>query len=199
MIVTDLKKYKNNDYIVIIDNDEYILDEEIIIEYRLVKNKEIDSNLLLEIKEKNNISKLYKRTLDYSLKYNKNKAQIYDYLISKGANNKEAAYIIEKLTNIKAINDNSLINNLITSLIKKGNGKLLIEKKLYEKQFSKELIDEALNNLDYEEYINQLSNLYEKIKNKYDDEKSYIRINKIKKYLLSRGYTYSDLDNLAIE
>lgn len=199
MIVTDLKKYKNNDYIVIIDNNEYILDEEIIIEYRLVKNKEIDSNLLLEIKEKNNISKLYKRALDYSLKYNKNKAQIYDYLISKGANNKEAVYIIEKLTNIKAINDNSLINNLITSLIKKGNGKLLIEKKLYEKQFSKELIDEAINNLDYEEYINQLSNLYEKIKNKYDDEKSYIRINKIKKYLLSRGYTYTDLDNLAIE
>lgn len=199
MIVNDLKIYKNKDYLVIIDNNEYILDEEIIIEYRLVKNKEIENTLLSEILEKNNVSKLYKKALAYSLKYNKNKAQIYDYLINKGANNKEAAYIIEKLICIKAINDNSLINNLITSLIKKGNGKLLIEKKLYEKQFSKELIDDALNNINYDEYFNQLNNLYEKIKSKYDDENSYVRINKIKKYLLSRGYTYSDLDNLLIE
>ncbi len=199
MIVDELKKYKNKDYLVIIDNNEYILDEEIIIEYRLVKNKEIENSLLFEILEKNNVSKLYKKALEYSLKYNKNKAQVYDYLINKGAKNSEAAYIIEKLISIKAINDTSLINNLITSLIKKGNGKLLIEKKLYEKQFPKELIDEAINNIDYDEYINQLNNLYEKIKNKYNDENSYIRINKIKKYLLSRGYSYSDLDNLSIE
>lgn len=194
MIVNDLKKYKNNDYLVIIDNNEYILDEEIILEYRLVKNKEIENSFLSEILEKNNISKLYKRALDYCLKYNKNKAQIYDYLIDKGANNVEAAYIIEKLISIKAINDNSLVNNLVSYLIKKGNGKLLIEKKLYEKQFSKDLIDDTLNNIDYDEYLNQLNNLYLKIKDKYIDDNSYIRINKIKKYLLSRGYTYSDIN-----
>ena len=57
----ELKKYKNKDYLVIIDNNEYILDEEIIIEYRLVKNKEIENSLLFEILSDLDIYEYHKR------------------------------------------------------------------------------------------------------------------------------------------
>lgn len=193
MIVDSLSINKNGTYTIIIGDKSYIFDEEVIVKYRLVEGKEITMDILQKAIQSNNLMSYYNKALSYCLKYGKSQVEIYDYLIEKGLTNLEANQIVIDLINSKAIDDKRLIASLVDSLIHKQNGRLMIEHKLYEHKFNKELINEALKNMNLEQYYEALNKLYNKAKDKYHDAE-YIKIQKIKKYLLSRGYTYSDLE-----
>lgn len=192
MIIERLKKDKKNTYTIVVDEKSYTFDEEIILEYRLVQGKEISIEVLELAQKKNQIIEYYNKALNYSLKYAKGSEAVRQYLLNKGVSSVDVQEIIDRLARLKVIQDEVLIKNLVTSLAKKGNGRMLIEKKLYEQRFPSTLISKAVSQMDMQEYNDALVSLYEKIKFKYKDD-SYIRIMKIKKYLLSRGYTYTDL------
>ncbi len=196
MIVKSLKKIKNN-YEVNLDDNKFIFDEEIIIKYRLVEKKEISDSLIDEIIHNNNLVLYYKKALNYALKYNKNSASIVDYLTKFELKNSEIKEIIDQLIKIKVIDDKKLILNDLYSLINKGNGKLMIINKLYKLKFNDELIDYAINNIDYELYYNALKKQYNKAKEKYKDESDdYIKDIKIKRYLYNKGYSLDDIRSL---
>lgn len=196
MIVNDSKKDKKG-YLVTIDNKDYIIDEEIVIKYRLVKNKELEDNLLNKILHDNNMIIYYKKALNYSLKYNKNSAAIYDYLNKFEINNRDIAEIIDNLIKIHVLDDEKLILNTLDTLVRKGNGKLLIKEKLYNLKYREELITLALNKINYDDYFKALKKLYDKALIKYDKETdSYIKNMKIKKYLYQRGYSLDDINTI---
>lgn len=199
MIIDSLvKNKKNKKYTIVVNDLSYEFDEEVILEYRLVKGKEITNDILDSAIKKNSIISYYYKALDYALKYGKSKRAIKCYLKEKGLANKEIIEIISLLEKNKVINDNELIKGIISSYIRKSYGKLMIEQKLIERKFDNELIKEAIDDIDHEEYINSLIKLYEKIKNKYTGD-SYTKTIKIKKYLLSRGYTYEDVNSIQIK
>ena len=196
MIVSDLKKDKKG-YLVTIDNKEYLFDEEIVVKYRLVKGKELEDNLIDEIIHNNNLMIYYKKALNYCLKYNKNSAAIYDYLNKYDLNNSEIAEIIDSLNKIKVLDDKKLILNTLDTLVRKGNGKLLIINKLYNLKYNDELIDYAISKINYDDYFKALKKLYDKALIKYQNENdSYIKNIKIKKYLYQRGYSLDDIDSI---
>ncbi len=196
MIVNDSKKDKKG-YLVTIDNKDYIIDEEIVIKYRLVKNKELEDNLLNKILHDNNMIIYYKKALNYSLKYNKNSAAIYDYLNKFEINNRDIAEIIDNLIKIHVLDDEKLILNTLDTLVRKGNGKLLIKEKLYNLKYREELINLALTKINYDDYFASLKKLYDKALIKYDKETdSYIKNMKIKKYLYQRGYSLDDINTI---
>ena len=196
MIVKDLKKEKKN-YLVIIDDKEYLFDEEIIIKYRLVKGKEIENNLIDKIIKENNIMLYYKKALNYCLKYNKNSAAIYDYLKKYELKNDEIAEIIDSLNKIKVLDDEKLILNTLDTLVRKGNGKLLIINKLYNLKYNEKLIDYAISKINYDDYFKALKRLYDKALIKYQVESNdYVKDIKIKKYLYQRGYSLDDIDSI---
>ena len=199
IIVKSLKKNKKKSYYdVVIENKNYLFSEEIVVKYRLVENKEIDENILkLAIKD-NDLSKYYDMALNYAIRYGKGSNAVTDYLLDKGLSINDSKKIVLELIDKKVINDNELIISITSSLVRNGNGTLLIKNKLYEKGFSKELIDYAISNIDIEEYNNALIRLYNKIKNKYQKYDEKIRKYKIKNYLLSRGYLSYDLDILDL-
>lgn len=196
MIVKSLKKDKKN-YLVTIDDEDYLMDEEIIVKYRLVKGKELEDSLLDEILYENNLAIYYKKALNYSLKYNKNSAAIYDYLAKYELSNREIATIIDNLKKINVINDEKLILNAVDSLVRKGKGKLLIINKLYNLKYNEKLIDFAITKINYDDYFNALKKLYDKALDKYKDESdSYVKNMKIKRYLYQRGYSLDDINSI---
>jgi len=200
MIVKSLKRIgKSNKYNVIIDNDTYKFNENIIVNYRLVKGKEVTEDLLSKAIKENDYDSLYLKAEKYAINYRKSEKEIIRYLKNKDANPNDILNIISKLRKNKLIDDTNLIVDLINSLIKKYNGIKMIELKLYQKGFDEDLIKKQLTEIDYDLYCNCLENLYNKVRNKYDKYDSYIRINKIKSYLLSRGYTYDDIASLKIK
>lgn len=199
MIVKNLKKNKNK-YVVTIDNTDYTFSENIIVKYRLVKGKEIDNQTLKSAISENDYDSLYLKAERYAINYRKSEKEIVRYLKNKECDNQTIQKIVSKLRSLKLIDDSSLVIDLANSLVKKYNGKKMIEAKLKEKGINDELIDMALDNIDYDLYINYLEKLYLKVKdkyNKFDDD--YIRINKIKAYLISRGYSYNDIALIKIK
>ena len=187
------------DYNVIIDDITYKFNENIIVNYRLVKGKEVTEDILLKAIKENDYDTLYLKAERYVITYNKSEKEIRRYLKNKDANPNDIENIIIKLRKNKLIDDSSLIIDLINSLIKKYNGIKMIESKLYQKGFDEVLIKKTLSEIDYDLYCNCLNILYNKIRNKYDKYDDYTRINKIKSYLLQRGYTYSDIADLKIK
>ena len=199
MIVKNLKKSKNK-YIVTIDDSDYKFSENRVVKYRLVKGKEIDNNTLKSAISENDYDSLYLKAEKYAINYRKSEKEIVRYLKNKECDNQTIQKIVSKLRSLKLIDDSSLVIDLANSLVKKYNGKKMIEAKLKEKGINDELIDMALANIDYDLYINYLEKLYLKVKdkyNKFDDD--YIRINKIKAYLISRGYSYNDIALIKIK
>lgn len=198
MIIDKLIKNKDASYTIIVGGESFVLHEEIILRYRLVQGKEITRELLLKAKLENQTADHYAKALIYTLRYGKSQAGVYDYLKAKGLAEKEIENIIERLKQVKAIRDETLILSVTDSLVRKGNGRLLIERKLYEQKFPAELISEALQKMDLEEYFGALHKMYEKAKGRYKDEPLRKKI-KIQRYLLSRGYTFDDIGNLDLE
>ena len=197
MIVNELRKLKKKDlYKVVLDDISYEFSEDIVVKYRLVKGKEIDDKLIRTIIKDNNLDSLYNKALNYAIRYGKGSCEVKRYLINKEASNKDAELIVDRLIKNKIISDNDILDNLIFSYVKNGNGILLIKEKLYQKGFNKEAIEDRLNFIDYDLYYKKMNDLY--IKNFKANKKhnDFDKKLKAKNNLLRRGYTYSDIDKL---
>ena len=200
LIVNDLKKDSKGLYNVTLSNKEtYKFSEDVVVNYRLVKGKEISLDILNKAKNEENLSKWYNKAVDYSIKYNKGSSEIRTYLKNKEVSSNDIEYIINKLIEKKIIDDNKILDSIVSALVKSSNGKLLIRTKLLQKGYSKELIEIALDNIDLDIYYNELNKVYNKIKNKYNKYDDLVRIQKIKSYLYQRGYLYNEIDTLNIK
>ena len=198
MIIKELKKKNNNTYIVKTDSGDYVFSEDVIIKYKLMPNKVIDEAVIPLAMIEEDVTKLYNQALNYAINYGKSLNMIRNYLKTKNASPATIDEIISRLLKINIINDVNNINNRILTLIKKGNGRLLIKEKLLALKFNLEDINNALDNIDDSLYYEGLNDLVNKVKGKYD--LSNIKdIAKLKRYLLSRGYTYLEIENVNIK
>lgn len=197
MIVNELRKLKKKDlYKVVLDDISYEFSEDIVVKYRLVKGKEIDDKLIRTIIKDNNLDSLYNKALNYAIRYGKGSSEVKRYLINKEASNKDAELIVDRLIKNKIISDNDILDNLIFSYVKNGNGILLIKEKLYQKGFNKETIEDRLNFIDYDLYYKKMNDLYIKNFKANKKDNDFDKKLKAKNNLLRRGYTYSDIDKL---
>ncbi len=200
LIVNDLKKDSKGLYKVTLSNKEsYKFSEDVVVNYRLVKGKEISLDILNKAINDENIAKWYNKAVDYSIKYNKGSSEIRTYLKDKNVSSNDIENIINKLIEKKIVNDNKILDSIVSALVKAANGRLLIRVKLLQKGYSKEMVENALDNIDNDTYLNELNKVYNKIKNKYNKNDDMVRIHKIKSYLYQRGYTYSEIDLLNIK
>ncbi|MBQ9448427.1 MAG: RecX family transcriptional regulator [Acholeplasmatales bacterium] len=197
MIVKSLKKSKKKDlYNVVIDEMSLELSENIIVKYRIVKGKEVDKAILKDIIKDNNLDALYSKTMAYAIRYNKGSAEIRKYLEKKETSDFEIELIIKRLIESKIISDLDVVEGLVSSYVRNGNGILLIKEKLYQKGYSKELTDLALENINYDMYYQKMNNQYTKALKAQKKGDEFERMMKAKNAMLRRGYTYSDLEKL---
>lgn len=183
--VKNLKKVKNN-YEVTLSNDlTLLLDEETILLYRLVKGKEIDLDKLSEIKGKKEFFDAYSKAITYIGSSFKSKRQVKENLVKKGFSEYVIDDVLERLVLNNIINEDVYETEYISYLISSGYGELIIRKKLYERGLNKD--KEIIKD---DKYYESLKKLVESKKNYYND------LCKLKKFLLGRGYTYSDLNKI---
>lgn len=197
MIVSKLDKKKKN-YLAIIDEEEYSLSEDIVLKYKILPNREIDEDTLKEALKENKSLEYYDKAVSYQIKYGKGEEEVRRYLYDKGLTRNDVSKIIDLMKQRKILDDDKLLDGLIHSLIKKYNGRAMIREKLYQKGYKREDIERHLKEMDLDLYFDALNKLYGKIKDKYEKYDSYIRIQKIKAYLLSRGYSASEISSLDL-
>lgn len=193
MKVTKIEVQKNNKNKVNIFCDEeysFSLHTETLLKNHISVNTILTETQVENLVLEDNKLKALSLATNYVSKGLKSKKQIKDFLLKKEFSTVVINYVISKLEEYNLINDISYINAFIHDHNKYGQLKL--KQMLLTKGFSKEKIEECF--LDFETDLIQLQNLKDKyLKNK---QNTYENNLKCKKYLLSHGFSFEDINKL---
>ena len=107
-------------------------------------------------------------------------------------------YIFQKLIEDNFLNEERFAISFVSGKFRiKKWGKKKIRVALKQKKITSKLIDKALSQIEQEEYLSTLTDLYLKKINTYKGRKNIVKQKTIH-YLLQRGFEYSDI-NIVIE
>lgn len=196
MRITKYQKSKKNTYLVTIDNNDYLLFDDIIVKYTLLLKKEITKKELEMVLKDNQELKCYYKALDYLSKKMRTKKEVKKYLEKNEFNKEEINKTITKLTNEKYLDEESYLNAYISDSLRFSNdGSLKIKQKLINLGLNKELIISKLNAIDTDIWQDKCDKLsLKKLKSNNKDSKQVILL-KIKNYLINNGYEIKYINN----
>lgn len=165
------------------------LEMETAVKYNLKVGTYISEQKLEEIVTESEKHTAYNKALKLLSVRRKTQKEIADYLQSKGYLPATCVYVIGKLLEYHYIDDKSYVDSFVESH-KSLMGKLKLKQTLMAKGVAPSLIDEKLDNDDFEQY-QQIKVLAEKYMRSKEDTKE----NKVKlyRYLTSKGFLYDDI------
>lgn len=189
---------KNNKYLLTLsDNTSLSFYEDTIIKYNLYKIKDIDDNTFKEIINYNNFIEGY----NVALKYINTKLRMKKEIKNKLKDYKEDMVdkIIKKLEDNNYLNEELYIESYLHDAIYISlMGPIKIKNNLMKLGLSNKLIDNYLNKVDEDIWLNNIRMLVDKkIKNTHDKSKSMLK-NNLYNSLLYQGYS-SDLINKVLD
>lgn len=184
--VKKLNKIKDDLYeITFCDGDKIIASEELVLKYRLVSGKMINSDDFNNLSLEELSFKAYTKAVNYIGSSYKTKKQIEDNLVKNKYPKYAIDYAINRLIENNIINDLEYAHIYVNYLINEGYGKIAIKHKLVEKGIdAKEILDDILDTSYYEALDRLAKKKIVYYKNDY---------NKLKKYLYQRGYSVEDI------
>ena len=185
---------RNKDRVnVYIDNDyAFSAYSELVYKENLRVNSEVNEDKLLRIAEKENLSKCKETALRIIERSYKTESEMINKLAEKGYDSKSIEIVISFLKEYNFINDKSYNKMYIKDRIS-NQGKQKIKYSLIRKGISAEIIDEFINDIEFD---NEKAVAIEMAKKKYKliskTEKDKFKLwNKLCRYLVGRGYNYS--------
>lgn len=132
-------------FIVTTNEKEYKFDEDIIVEFMILKGKVFTDTEFKKIIKASEVNDLFDKALHYISFAQRSEYEIYCYLGEKGANDDEKKKIIKKLKDFGYIDDNSLANYLFDYEVRQKKGPNHLRNKLNEKKINQEIIDEVVS------------------------------------------------------
>lgn len=188
MEVTKLVKKASNQYEVHTENQVFVLEEDVILQYRLFEGQKLDDEVLKKILQENQFDKLVRQAYLYSYRYVKSTNEVLDYLLHKDVSYPCAQSIVEVLISKKLCDDALLAKNIASSLARNSNGPKMIQMKLENRKFSKEDIATAISSISEEDFNEGSSKLLKKAIKKYEHLSEKERKQKIKVAFYRHGY-----------
>lgn len=197
--VIDLKKIKNKYEIIFSNDDKLVANEDLVLKYRLVKDKELELDVYKQARIDSVYYDFYQMALTYLSRGQKSQYKMKTYLISKGCDVEAAEFIIIELSRKKLLNDYKYMEMLVSHYSKKGYGPLYIKQKGNQESIDSLIIDECIHKIPDDEYLEYAIALIVKQNKIYSKKFDTFKKNqKLKSYLLSRGYSY-DIINKALK
>lgn len=188
-----IEKYKflsNGRYEVIIDNEKYIIYEDIILKNNLLSKKEITKDYLDKILLNNSFYEAYYKAVSYINIKLRTKKEISNYLKKSDYNNKVINDVLIKLEEDNYINDDIYSKAYIhDQMILKMVGPNKIRVDLIKMGLKEDVIDNNLDVYSEEKEFEKLEKIVPKlIKNNKNKSSSYLK-NKILIDLINKGFT----------
>lgn len=160
MEINKIIKMKNNKYKIYINNEIIITYDNVILENNLLYKKNIDAKLYNKILNDTTYFDIYNKTVKYILKKRRSEKEIILYLNKFEINDIDKNKIINKLKEIKLIDDigycRAYINDKLY-LSKEGINK--IKNHLLNENIPIEIIDNELKKIDIDIFDNRLEKL----------------------------------------
>ena len=121
MKINKFTKQKNGMYKITLDNNTIIVHEDLILKYDLLIKKEIDDNLLNELKEENKTYEIYEVALSYINKKLRTSSELKKYLEKKEYPEELICNVIKLLYKEGYLNDKIYANSYIHDRIVLSN------------------------------------------------------------------------------
>lgn len=197
MKINKYKKIGSNKYKLFFDNEFIVVYEDVIIKHNLLYKKEIDNELLEEIKKDNYKSSIYDTALKYISIRMRSKKELKEYLIKKKFDNKDIDEVIDKLLYQGHLNDTRFCKSYINDKLYLTNSGIdKIKNELLKLGIDESIIDTCFSSINKNIILEKL----EKIIKKELKVNSKLPINKIKNKITNRcinlGYKLEDINEI---
>lgn len=192
MKINNIKQVSTSKYSVVIDDQKYTLYDDVLIEFNILKAKEIDDQVFDHLIYKNNYYDAYHKIINYISFKLRTEKEIKDKLYSYKIDKEIILEILNKLKEEKLIDNQKYIISYINDQINLTlNGPKKIEYNLIKLGFKKEDFINYIDSYDESIWIKRCNKLIEK-KQKESIKSSYKNtIQKYKVYLNNMGYKES--------
>lgn len=190
MRVEKIKKTESGKYKITIDGKTITTYDDVILNNKLLYQKEIDEKTYTQIGIDSIYYDNYHKALNYILRKLRSTIEVRNYLEDLGTSDKDIEKIIERLKEIGFINDVNYAKAYISdSIYLKNDGPYKIKSYLLGQEIDEDIIDEELGKLDKEVIYDKLEKLIlKKLKN--DRKKSAYQLRqKIIIDMVNLGYS----------
>ena len=198
--VAHLEALKNRRYSVIIKSESksvsFDISEDILVEYRLVQEKELSKTDFKKFVIANDRDKVYQKVLHYALYKMRCTKEVTDFLTKKKIPYEEQAYYLKKLRNTKILDDLKYAEIFVRESFdfkKTGPKKIMYE--LNKKRIDKEIYLQFIDKIKPEEIEENLNHLFNKKLNSMKNKSRNKATQNIKQYLITKGYSYEQVSN----
>lgn len=141
------------------------------------------------------------KAYNYAIKYLKNiktKKDVYDYLIRKGFSDEETSEVCDYIEEVGLVDDDLYVKFFVEDSFRiKNKGARKIVYELKQRGIDDDKIEEAIeeaSDMEYEALKEAYARKLEATKSETDP---YKRKNKIIRFLISRGFDYSDIRDIV--
>lgn len=141
------------------------------------------------------------KAYNYAIKYLKNiktKKDVYDYLIRKGFSDEETSKVCDYIEEVGLVDDDLYVKFFVEDSFRiKNKGARKIVYELKQRGIDDDKIEEAIEEASDMEY-EALKEAYErKLEATKSETDPYKRKNKIIRFLISRGFDYSNIKDIV--
>lgn len=141
------------------------------------------------------------KAYNYAIKYLKNiktKKDVYDYLIRKGFTDEETSEVCDYIEEVGLVDDDLYVKFFVEDSFRiKNKGAKKIVYELKQRGIDDDKINEAIEEASDMQY-DALKEAYErKLEATKSETDEYKRKNKIIRFLISRGFDYSDIKDIV--
>lgn len=141
------------------------------------------------------------KAYNYAIKYLKNiktKKDVYDYLIRKGFTDEETSEVCDYIEEVGLVDDDLYVKFFVEDSFRiKNKGARKIVYELKQRGIDDDKINEAIEEASDMQY-DALKEAYErKLEATKSETDPYKRKNKIIRFLISRGFDYSDIKDIV--
>ena len=199
MKIKKIIKDKNDNYKIVLEDEEIITSDEIILKYNLLYKDSIDSHLLESIKKESAFFKQYNKVLNYVLKKLRSEKEVRNYMTNLELTDKQQKVFLTKLKDKDLLNDYNYLKAYVSEKVNLTNdGPLKITSYLEKQDIDKSLIDEVLS--EYNDVIKEkLFKLVSKKKRQNQNYSDYVYKQKVIYYFLNLGYSEEMIEDVYNE
>ncbi|ASF38554.1 MULTISPECIES: recombination regulator RecX [Halobacillus] len=168
----------------------FSVSEDILIQYHLQKNMELDESTIQAMIQTDTIHKSYTLAINYLSYRMRSEKEIRDYLDEKEVDEEHIDEIVSRLYKEKLLDDQEFANSLVrTRVLTSSKGPLLVKKELIEKGVQASQADAALEHYPFDDQYSKAMKFAEK-KLKSDKKKSARQqIQNVQQTLMQKGFS----------
>ncbi|CAM3345655.1 recombination regulator RecX [Lactobacillus paragasseri] len=204
-IITKISTQKRKGrYNIFIDNEyAFSVSERTLAEKRLLKGTELSTEDIKEIKKAESDSHAIQLAMSYLSYQPRSVYEILEYLNKHEISQDASQAAVQNLIKLNYLNDNNFARLFIKNNLRVGkDGPRAVDRKLKQKGLAADVIQEALYEIEDEEWIDaglrlvhSLIHQVGKAWRRYRRDEDFKRKQKVKRYLFQHGFSSSEIDS----